>query len=434
MASRIAFVHSKETHAGLLVAVVVANIWLIYSGPRQGDVPGLWPFCLLVIALAPLLLNLLNLATPGAGTRESAGGFRLDGARYAAIFGIAWVGMSPANAEILNQPDGWHVLCSALGMVLGLVLYQWRPEWRRAGIFLLPVVAAAFCHRATLAFSPLLFAGIFLFDEDGRWSAIPSAVVRSLPALLVSLLALRLPPAPEAPLDWKIVQGARTLTQFLVPWTSSGSPEQDAAAVAMIFIAGIAVSTALWRHTRATSFGLWWFLVVVLIVPSEPLPASIGLALAGASIVARAATLAPWQDLRLLAAGCLCFLLLGGAAVVQRNVEAFEGPSPAEQAAPQRLAPPLPVSRNPAADQLLNLSLSLYQQEKFNESIAAAQNALQLDPNFAEAYNNIAAARSALGQWDEAIAAAQQALRLRPDFILARNNLNWALEQKRLGR
>jgi hypothetical protein len=322
-------------------------------------------------------------------------------------------------------------------MIAGLVVYQWRPEWRRVGIFLLPVLAAAFFDRATLAFGPLLFAYIFLFEQDGHWPAIPLAVVRSLPALLVSLIALRIPSGPAIALDSKMVQGARTLSAFVAPWAAGGSPGQDASTVAMIFLAGVAVYTAIWRHTRAVSFGLWWFLAAILIVPSEPLLASIGLALAGASVIARVAALTPGQDLRVVAAGCLCFLLVCGAEIVQRNVQAFEGMPPQGQATltpPASSAPAAqPATHPPAAQQILNLSASLYQAGKYPEAIAMAQKALQVDPNYAEAYNNIAAAHASLRQWDEAIAAAQEALRLQPGLTLARNNLNWALEEKRLG-
>jgi tetratricopeptide (TPR) repeat protein len=90
------------------------------------------------------------------------------------------------------------------------------------------------------------------------------------------------------------------------------------------------------------------------------------------------------------------------------------------------------VNRQPTPDALLNLSLLLYQQGRYQECIAAAQKALQLKPDYAEAYNNIAAAYQALHQWDQAIAAAQQALRIKPDFQLARNNLAWSLSQKSL--
>jgi len=79
----------------------------------------------------------------------------------------------------------------------------------------------------------------------------------------------------------------------------------------------------------------------------------------------------------------------------------------------------------------LELSLRKYQSHDYAGSIATARQALGLNPGYAEAYNNIAAAHAALEEWDEAIAAARQALRLKPDFPLARNNLAWALNKKR---
>jgi len=84
-------------------------------------------------------------------------------------------------------------------------------------------------------------------------------------------------------------------------------------------------------------------------------------------------------------------------------------------------------------EQWVNLSLTYYQQHKYLESIAAAQTAAYLRPDYPEAYNNVGAAYAQLHLWDAAIQADRQALRYRPDFALARNNLAWALEQKRLG-
>ncbi len=87
------------------------------------------------------------------------------------------------------------------------------------------------------------------------------------------------------------------------------------------------------------------------------------------------------------------------------------------------------VSPRTVAD-YINLSLTLNQQGRFPESIAAAKRALVIDPKAAEAWNNIAAGDEALHRWDDAIVAAQKALALRPDFELAKNNLAWAVRQK----
>jgi tetratricopeptide (TPR) repeat protein len=90
------------------------------------------------------------------------------------------------------------------------------------------------------------------------------------------------------------------------------------------------------------------------------------------------------------------------------------------------------VNPNMTAEQWLNLSLAAYRGGHFLECIGAAQTAIRLKPDYAPAWNNIAAAYSSLHLYDLAIPAAQEALRLDPSSTLARNNLNWAVEQKRL--
>jgi tetratricopeptide (TPR) repeat protein len=84
----------------------------------------------------------------------------------------------------------------------------------------------------------------------------------------------------------------------------------------------------------------------------------------------------------------------------------------------------------PTPDGLLGLSLTYYQAGRFDDCIRAAREALRLNPSYAEAYNNIAAAYNSMGKYDEGIKAAQEAVRLKPDFTLARNNLAWAQSQK----
>jgi protein O-mannosyl-transferase len=89
-----------------------------------------------------------------------------------------------------------------------------------------------------------------------------------------------------------------------------------------------------------------------------------------------------------------------------------------------------PANATLSAEEYLTLSLRNFQNKRYEDCIQAAKEALRLRPDYAEAYNNIAAAYQSLGRWDEAIAAAREALRLKPDFQLAQNNLAYATSQK----
>ena len=91
------------------------------------------------------------------------------------------------------------------------------------------------------------------------------------------------------------------------------------------------------------------------------------------------------------------------------------------ESAPSTAAPQTPES-------YLERSLQLYQQGRFAESIEASRKALELRPDYAEAWNNIGAAYNKLGQFEQGAAACEKALQLKPGFELARNNLQYARE------
>jgi len=88
------------------------------------------------------------------------------------------------------------------------------------------------------------------------------------------------------------------------------------------------------------------------------------------------------------------------------------------------------TEKAPSYQTFLNLGLVYYQAGDFEKSVAATQKAIDLDPNQAVAYNNIAAAYGAMEKWDFEIAACEKALQLDPNFQLAKNNLAWAKSQK----
>ena len=74
-------------------------------------------------------------------------------------------------------------------------------------------------------------------------------------------------------------------------------------------------------------------------------------------------------------------------------------------------------------EQWLARSLAEYRAGKFEDCIESSRRALQLRPNYSEAFNNMCAADNSLGRYTDAVAACERALAINPEFALARNNL-----------
>lgn len=86
--------------------------------------------------------------------------------------------------------------------------------------------------------------------------------------------------------------------------------------------------------------------------------------------------------------------------------------------------PLLESTQNPTtADDYLNRSLAMFHAGDFEACIDAAHKALEIQPDYPEAYNNIGIAHVQLGRYEEGIAAYRRALELRPGYPLAINNL-----------
>jgi tetratricopeptide (TPR) repeat protein len=88
------------------------------------------------------------------------------------------------------------------------------------------------------------------------------------------------------------------------------------------------------------------------------------------------------------------------------------------------------ASKNPTAENYLNLSLNYYEAGKYNECVEACKKAINIKPDYALAYNNMCSAYNALKIYDKAIEACNKAIALQPDFELAKNNLKLAQSKK----
>ena len=78
------------------------------------------------------------------------------------------------------------------------------------------------------------------------------------------------------------------------------------------------------------------------------------------------------------------------------------------------------------ADEFLNLSLLYYNASDYQGCITAAQKALAIKPDYAEAWNNICSAYNAMNNFEEGAKACKEALRIKPGYPLAQGNLNFA--------
>lgn len=86
-----------------------------------------------------------------------------------------------------------------------------------------------------------------------------------------------------------------------------------------------------------------------------------------------------------------------------------------------------------AADHLNN-SLQYYNAGEYQKCIDACLSALELNPNYDDAYSNLGAAYNQLGQWQKGIDACRKALAINPRHKLAKGNLDWALNSQKKQR
>lgn len=89
---------------------------------------------------------------------------------------------------------------------------------------------------------------------------------------------------------------------------------------------------------------------------------------------------------------------------------------------------------NPTAEKYLAISLNYFRLQQFEKCIWAAEKAIALKSDYAEAYNNIGIARVNLKQYELGIEAYNKALSINPKLQLAKNNLQQALLLQKGGR
>ncbi|UZO80725.1 tetratricopeptide repeat protein [Aquimarina sp. ERC-38] len=86
------------------------------------------------------------------------------------------------------------------------------------------------------------------------------------------------------------------------------------------------------------------------------------------------------------------------------------------------------ITTNYTEEELLNLSLKYYTKGLYDKVISICTILLEKYPKNSRAYNNLCSAYNQMGKWQLGANACRKALELDPDYKLAQNNLNWSLK------
>jgi tetratricopeptide (TPR) repeat protein len=197
--------------------------------------------------------------------------------------------LHPVSAETINYIVQRGDLLSTMGVVAGIALYAWRPDWRRFGLYLLPVLMGMLCKPPALVFPGILFAFVYLFESRNVKTALravaPALVACGIMAIILhSMTAARFDAGGNSPALYRITQTYVALHyfwSFFLPtqlsadsdWRLLTGATDPRAIVGFLFLVGVCI--VVWFAQRRTearpiAFGLIWF--VAALFPTSWMP------------------------------------------------------------------------------------------------------------------------------------------------------------------
>jgi tetratricopeptide (TPR) repeat protein len=376
-----------------------------------------------------------------------------------AVLAVAVYGLHPVSAETVNYVIQRADLYATLGVVAGVVLYAWKPGWRRFGFYLLPALAGMLAKPSALVFAPILLAYIILIDHKligykASTKQLMRSARHSIPAFILSggfwYFQKVMTPASViytklSPVDYWITQPYVTLLYvrsfFLPLYLKIDTDLQVFHSVNLPALAGIgfcallvaaAFLTARRLEWRPVSFGLWWFLIGLIPTAVQPLQEVendhrmflpfVGLSLAATWTSVLLLRVHSGKPRRALAVAALAILAALSWGTYRRN-----GVWHTEETLWRDATEKSP--NNSRAHYTLALALSKIEGRQA-EAISEYRAALRIKPDYTEVHNNLAVALSADPQHlQEAIAEYETALRTSPNSAELHNNFAAALAE-----
>jgi tetratricopeptide (TPR) repeat protein len=188
-----------------------------------------------------------------------------------------------ANTETMNFLSSRSELLSAIGFLAALLLFIRKPEWRRRGIYLIPLAIGALAKAPIVVFAAIVIAWVRIIERRTMTEAVKASVPSWITGIVV-LIGLNAMNAPE----WIAGGGSRIgylltqpyvwlhyarLTLLPVGLTADTDLETfkhwyDTSAIAgYAFVALLCIAIARLTRSRDTApvaFGLAWFAITLL--------------------------------------------------------------------------------------------------------------------------------------------------------------------------
>lgn len=86
--------------------------------------------------------------------------------KYFALFGATFFSVHTANAETVNYIISRSDSFSTLMIVLSLLIYLYKPNWRKKCIYFIPIIIGFFVKEPTIMVTPLIFIYILLYIKE----------------------------------------------------------------------------------------------------------------------------------------------------------------------------------------------------------------------------------------------------------------------------
>lgn len=379
--------------------------------------------------------------------------FKHEWNKYFALFGAAFYSMHTANAETVNYVIARSDSFSTLMIVLSLIIYLYKPQWRKKCIYLVPVLIGFFVKEPTIMVAPILLIYILLYVKElsilkwfsgngikegfsGIYSLLPLFILVALLFLLSSQMASdTFQPGGGSRYQYILAQPfviVHYFNNFLLPFNLSADSDwmpianifDDRVITGSIFILAM-IGTAIFCSTKRIlfpiAFGIIWFLLALL--PTSIMPLAevlndhrtffpyVGLVIAAAwglgLLAIRLQHLIELKPLFKIAFVAFPILIISAHAYGTRQRNKV-------WATAETLWHDATIKSPNNGRALMNYGLARMSQKDYNGALTYFERALKLLPNYSYLYVNMGVLKSAMGNHVEAEMNYKQALNLNP--------------------